>query len=71
VTAPSANRHGAPSPRTASEVLAGLGDAVHLVLDAGPTPGGLASTVLDLTGPVPRVIRPGAVTLGPDDLADG
>jgi L-threonylcarbamoyladenylate synthase len=71
VTAPSANPHGVPSPRTALEVLAGLGDAVDLVLDAGPTPGGLSSTLLDLTGPVPRVIRPGAVTLGPDDLGDG
>jgi L-threonylcarbamoyladenylate synthase len=71
VTAPSANPHGAPSPRTASEVLAGLGDAVDLVLDAGPTPGGLPSTLLDVTGTVPRVIRPGAVRPGPDDFGDG
>src|SRR5262249_22341939 len=68
--APSANPHGAPSPRTVAEVLAGLGDAVDLVLDAGPTAGGLPSTVLDLTAAVPRVIRPGAVRLGPDDLAE-
>jgi L-threonylcarbamoyladenylate synthase len=70
VTAPSANPHGAPSPRTAPEVLSGLGDAVDLVLDAGPTPGGLLSTLLDVTGAVPRVIRPGAVRLGLDDLSD-
>jgi L-threonylcarbamoyladenylate synthase len=69
VTAPSANRHGAPSPRTAAEVLAGLGPRVDLVLDGGPTPGGAASTVLDVTGWPPRVLRPGAVALSPDDLA--
>src|SRR5262249_62350332 len=69
ITAPSANPHGAASPRTAAEVLAGLGDAVDLVLDAGPTPGGLPSTLLDLTAAVPRVLRAGAVRLAPDDLA--
>jgi L-threonylcarbamoyladenylate synthase len=68
VTAPSANPHGAPSPRTADEVLAALGPALGLVLDAGPTPGGPPSTVLDLTGEAPTVIRPGAVVLGAEDL---
>jgi L-threonylcarbamoyladenylate synthase len=71
VTAPSANPHGAPSPRTAAEVVAGLGDrldpARDLVLDGGPSPGGAPSTVVDLTGPAPRVLRPGAVLLGPED----
>jgi L-threonylcarbamoyladenylate synthase len=70
VTAPSANPHGGPSPRTAEEVLAGLGDRVDLVLDGGPTAGGPASTVLDLTGPRPRLVRPGAVTLTPADLEE-
>jgi L-threonylcarbamoyladenylate synthase len=70
VTAPSANPHGRPSPRTADEVLAGLGDRVDLVLDAGPTAGGPASTLLDLTGPRPRLVRPGAVTLTEADLED-
>lgn len=69
ITAPSANRHGAPAPRTAAEVLAGLGDRLDLVLDGGPTRGGPPSTLLDVTGPVPRLVRPGAVRLGPDDLA--
>ncbi|HEV8674334.1 MAG TPA: L-threonylcarbamoyladenylate synthase [Methylomirabilota bacterium] len=69
LTAPSANPDGAPPPRTADEVLAGLGDAVDLVLDGGPTRGGPASTVLDLCGGRPRVVRPGAVTLAPEDLA--
>jgi L-threonylcarbamoyladenylate synthase len=70
VTAPSANPHGEPSPRTAEDVLAGLGDRVDLVLDGGPTAGGPASTLLDLTGPRPRLLRPGAVTLSPADLED-
>lgn len=68
VTAPSANPHGGASPTTASEVLAGLGDRVDLVLDGGPTPGGPASTLLDLTGPRPRVLRAGAVRLTEADL---
>lgn len=61
VTAPSANPTGAPPPCTADEVVAGLGGAVDLVLDAGPTPGGAPSTVLDVTVDPPRVIRQGAV----------
>jgi L-threonylcarbamoyladenylate synthase len=69
LTAPSANRHGAPPPRTAAEVVAGLGGAVDLVLDAGPTAGGAPSTVLDVTGDRPRVLRPGAVPLAAEDLA--
>jgi L-threonylcarbamoyladenylate synthase len=61
VTAPSANPTGAPPPVTAADVLAGLGGAIDLVLDAGPTPGGAPSTVLDVTVEPPRVIRQGAV----------
>jgi L-threonylcarbamoyladenylate synthase len=61
VTAPSANPTGGPPPTTAAEVLAGLGDAVDLVLDAGPTAGGAPSTVLDVTVDPPRVLRQGAV----------
>jgi L-threonylcarbamoyladenylate synthase len=68
VTAPSANRHGGASPRTADEVIAALGEEVALVLDAGTTPGGPPSTVLDLTGAAPIVIRPGAIFLSMDDL---
>ena len=70
LTAPSANRHGAGSPRTAVEVAASLGDAVDLIVDGGPTLGGLASTVVDLTGPRPRVVRAGAVTLDALDLGE-
>jgi L-threonylcarbamoyladenylate synthase len=67
VTAPSANPHGAPSPRTADEVLAGL-PGIDLVLDGGATPGGPPSTLLDMTRTPPVVLRPGAVTLAPEDL---
>src|SRR5436309_5029408 len=68
VTAPSANPHGAASPVTAGEVKTSLGGAVDLIVDGGPTAGGAPSTVLDLTGPRPRVVRAGAVVLGPEDL---
>jgi L-threonylcarbamoyladenylate synthase len=63
VAAPSANRSGRPSPTTAQHVLQDLGDAVDLVLDAGPTPVGVESTVLDVTGQGPVLLRPGGVTL--------
>ncbi len=68
ITAPSANSHGGPSPRTAGEVLAGLGERVDLVLDGGPTAGGAPSTVLDVTEDPPRLVRAGAVALTPADL---
>jgi L-threonylcarbamoyladenylate synthase len=63
VAAPSANRSGRPSPTTAQHVLDDLGDALDLVLDAGPAPVGVESTVIDLTGPVPLLLRPGGVAL--------
>jgi L-threonylcarbamoyladenylate synthase len=61
VTAPSANVAGAPAPTTVVAALAGLGDGVDLALDAGQTPGGPASTILDVHSDPPRVIRQGAV----------
>lgn len=64
VAAPSANRSGGLSPTTAAHVVASLGSAVDLVLDAGPCHGGLESTVIDLTRPVPRLLRPGLVRIG-------
>ncbi len=70
ITAPSANPHSATPPRTAADVVAGLGERVDLVLDGGPTPGGPPSTILDLTGPRPRILRPGAVTLAAEDLEE-
>ena len=67
VAAPSANRFGHVSPTTAAHVRAEFGDAVP-VLDGGPCGVGLESTILDLSGPVPRLLRPGAVTK--NDLED-
>ncbi len=64
VAAPSANRSGELSPTTADHVLASLDDRIDFVLDGGACPGGLESTVLDVTGPVPRLLRPGLVSVG-------
>src|SRR5690606_26050101 len=61
VAAPSANRFTRVSPTTAEHVRQGLGDGVDLILDAGPTPVGIESTVLDLTGDRPRLLRPGTI----------
>lgn len=63
IAAPSANRSGRVSPTEAAHVAAELGDQVALILDAGRTPVGLESTVLDLTGEAPALLRPGGVTL--------
>lgn len=58
----SANTHGAPSATSGAAVEEGIVDAVDLVLDAGPAPVGVASTIVDATGPAPRVLREGAVS---------
>jgi L-threonylcarbamoyladenylate synthase len=63
IAAPSANRSGRVSPTEAAHVAAELSDAIALILDAGRTPVGLESTVLDLTGETPRLLRPGGITL--------
>lgn len=63
VAAPSANRSGQVSPTTAEHVLDGLAGRIALVLDGGPTPLGLESTVLDLTGSPPVLLRPGGVPI--------
>lgn len=63
VAAPSANISGRPSPTTAEHVLRDLGGRIEAVLDGGPAGVGVESTVLDLTAPVPLVLRPGGVTL--------
>ena len=61
IAAPSANLFGHTSPTTAQHVLDDLGEQVELILDAGPTPIGVESTVLDLTQPVPTILRPGGL----------
>jgi L-threonylcarbamoyladenylate synthase len=61
VAAPSANRSTLLSPTRAEHVLRGLSGRIELVLDAGPTAGGLESTVLDVTREPARLLRPGLV----------
>jgi L-threonylcarbamoyladenylate synthase len=63
VTAPSANLTGEAPPTTAAAVLSVFDGRIELILDGGPTSGGLPSTVLDVTVDPPRVLRQGAVTL--------
>ena len=62
VAAPSANRFGQLSPTTAEHVREGLGDAVDLIVDGGPTDVGIESTVISLAGRRPALLRPGMIT---------
>ena len=78
LAAPSANRSQHLSPTLAEHVASSLGEAVDLILDGGPTQAGLESTVLDLSGIRPRILRPGPVTpaelaaiLGPVEVWEG
>lgn len=61
LAAPSANRSSELSPTRAEHVLRGLDGHIDMLLDAGPTSGGIESTVLDLTGTPPRLLRPGPI----------
>lgn len=63
LAAPSANPSGRLSPTTATHVEEGLGEKVAMILDGGPCRVGVESTVLSLTDPVPRLLRPGGVAL--------
>jgi len=63
IAAPSANRFGHISPTAAEHVRQQFGDRLDMVLDGGPCRVGVESTVVDLTGPIPRLLRPGGVTL--------
>ncbi|MTJ79818.1 MAG: threonylcarbamoyl-AMP synthase [Telmatospirillum sp.] len=63
VAAPSANRSGRVSPTSAAHVAEGLADRVAMILDGGTCPVGVESTVLDLTGDRPTLLRPGGTTL--------
>jgi L-threonylcarbamoyladenylate synthase len=59
IAAPSANRFGFVSPTTAAHVREDLGKDVELVLEGGPSEVGIESTILDLSGAVPVLLRPG------------
>jgi L-threonylcarbamoyladenylate synthase len=62
VAAPSANRFGKVSPTTAAHVRAGLGSDVAVVLDGGPCRVGIESTIVDVTGLEPAILRLGGVS---------
>ena len=62
IAAPSANRSGRPSPTTAQHVLEDMDGRIPLILDGGACDVGLESTVIDVTGDIPRILRPGGVT---------
>lgn len=63
IAAPSANRFCRISPTLAAHVEEELGDAVELILDGGPCQVGVESTIIDLSGRQPRLLRPGKITL--------
>ncbi len=62
ITGTSANRTGMPGVTTADEVREQIGGDVDYILDGGKCEGGVPSTVVDMTGPTPRIIREGAVS---------
>ncbi len=61
ITSTSANLSGLPPTALPAAVVASLGDAIEAILDAGPSPGGPPSTIVDVTRAVPRLVRPGVV----------
>ena len=63
IAAPSANPFGYVSPTCAQHVLDGLGDRVDLILDGGPCPLGVESTIMSTVGAVPEMLRPGSLSL--------
>jgi len=71
VAAPSANRSGQVSPTTAQHVLEGLSGRIAAVLDGGPCPVGVESTVLGLSGTDAVLLRPGGVPLEAIEAAIG
>ena len=68
VAAPSANTSGKPSPTTAQHVLHDMDGRIDLIVDGGACRVGVESTIVDLTGGVPRLLRPGGVT--PEQLRE-
>ncbi len=68
IAAPSANLSGKPSPTAANHVIKDLSGRVDMIIDGGSTGVGLESTVLDLSGDIPMVLRPGGITI--EDLRE-
>lgn len=63
IAAPSANPFGYVSPTCAQHVVDGLGDRIDLILDGGPCPIGVESTIVSMVGTWPELLRPGSITL--------
>ena len=68
IAAPSANTSGKPSTTTAAHVLHDMEGKIDAIVDGGPCRVGVESTIVDLTGPVPRLLRPGGI--GPELLEE-
>jgi L-threonylcarbamoyladenylate synthase len=64
ITGTSANLSGRPSLLTTEQVFQALGGNLDAILDGGKTTGGLGSTVLDVSGVEPRILREGVITRG-------
>lgn len=63
LAAPSANLSGRPSPTTAQHVAEDMNGRIEMILDGGPVEIGLESTIIDVTGEIPLILRPGAISL--------
>ena len=63
VAAPSANTSGRPSPTTADHVWQDMKGRIDMIIDGGPVGIGVESTIVDVSSPVPAVLRPGAITM--------
>ncbi|MCC8017838.1 MAG: threonylcarbamoyl-AMP synthase [Lachnospiraceae bacterium] len=62
VAAPSANTSGRPSPTTAQHVAEDMDGVIDMIIDGGPVAIGLESTIIDLTGETPVILRPGFIS---------
>lgn len=62
IAAPSANTSGRPSPTTAEHVVDDLSGRIEAIIDGGPVGIGIESTIVDLTGEIPTILRPGYIT---------
>ena len=62
IAAPSANRSGRPSPTTAQHVFEDMNGRIPMIIDGGDSDVGVESTVVDMTGATPRILRPGKIT---------